>query len=251
MTTANHIASPSPEELALWTSQTLDWFETNNRQRISKDLKADLAERGARWCPKCQQALLIEDFQKDASAADSLRSRCRPCQNNMTRKHIRELRVDPEYRQREREYMHNRYRTDELYRLNVQLDRGYRRAVKAGNPAEWITAEDMLTFWSEKGIDPLTCALTGAALTPQTRGIDHATPISRGGSHQLSNLIPVSFEANTAKGTRTLLEFLADRAANQDPEDLPDLVRKAMETSTPVRKKRTVVVSLEEEGTDA
>ena len=144
------------------------------------------------------------------------------------------------------------YRTDDLFRLRDQLKKGYYRAVKAGNPADWVTAEEMLTYWSAKGISPLTCIYTGDQLTPQDRSLDHCTSIGRGGAHTVSNIVPCSWQANYDKRSRTALEYMADRAAEQDPEELPELVRKAMEPTAPRRVRRTVVVQIEEqEGDDA
>ncbi len=53
------------------------------------------------------------------------------------------------------------------------------------------------------------CALSGRELTPETASLDHVTPLSRGGSHELSNLCVVDYQINTAKGTMTVEEFLA------------------------------------------
>jgi hypothetical protein len=38
---------------------------------------------------------------------------------------------------------------------------------------------------------------------------DHMTPLSRGGSHTLSNVIPACLSCNCRKGTKTLLEFVS------------------------------------------
>lgn len=263
--------APSAEELALWTAQVRDWFNETGRKRIARDMKQDLAAQGARWCPNCRTVLRIEEFPSDRTQADGLRSRCRPCHNGAcaeyNREYMRERRRDPEYREREREYSlryraehleemraygrehnRNRYRTDELHRLRRQLDSGFRRAVKAGNEADWITAEELLTYWEARGIDPLVCILTGETLTPQTRSVDHATPIGRGGAHTVSNLIPVSFDANHAKGNRTVLEFMADRAEARTAEeydDLPEHVQRALSPSAPAREIRVLEINPE------
>jgi len=49
------------------------------------------------------------------------------------------------------------------------------------------------------------CAYCPAAATTQ----DHLTPLSRGGSHTASNIVPACKPCNSSKGTRTMLEFLA------------------------------------------
>lgn len=53
------------------------------------------------------------------------------------------------------------------------------------------------------------CALTGRDLTPATAAPDHIMPVSRGGDHTIENIAIVHVNANRAKGTMTLDEFVA------------------------------------------
>jgi 5-methylcytosine-specific restriction endonuclease McrA len=53
------------------------------------------------------------------------------------------------------------------------------------------------------------CALSNRELTPETASLDHIVPLSRGGSHDLSNLWVVDHKVNTAKGTLTVEEFVS------------------------------------------
>jgi len=53
------------------------------------------------------------------------------------------------------------------------------------------------------------CALSGRELTPETASLDHIVPLSRGGNHELSNLWAVDHQANSAKGTMTVDEFIS------------------------------------------
>lgn len=54
------------------------------------------------------------------------------------------------------------------------------------------------------------CALTGVLLEPGGRrvSLDHITPRARGGSHDISNLRWVTYEANRAKSALADAEFL-------------------------------------------
>jgi hypothetical protein len=56
--------------------------------------------------------------------------------------------------------------------------------------------------------------------------VDHATPLSRGGSHKLDNLIVCSRSGNLAKGIMTQEEFnkLLDAMTNISPEASLDLI---------------------------
>lgn len=255
------------EELQALTEEANAWMEATGRKLFPRAKQDELLEMGAKRCGRCTEVRRISEFNKDASRPDGLQAKCRPCKNGSNaeymrelrtdeeyrerereqqREYMRELRTDPEFREREREHMRTRYTSDEMFRLRRQLNSGYHRAVEAGNPAERITAEDLLTYWSEKGIDPLRCIYTGEKLTPQDRSLDHCTPIGRGGTHTVDNIVPCTFEVNQAMGNRTVLEFLADRAAEQSNEEIDPLVQRALSTSAPVRKQRTVLVQLEE-----
>jgi 5-methylcytosine-specific restriction endonuclease McrA len=45
-------------------------------------------------------------------------------------------------------------------------------------------------------------------LTPETASLDHTLPLSRGGAHDISNLQVLDYQANTAKGSLTVEEFV-------------------------------------------
>jgi 5-methylcytosine-specific restriction endonuclease McrA len=53
------------------------------------------------------------------------------------------------------------------------------------------------------------CYLCGAKLGLRERGVDHKTPLSRGGVHELHNLGICCFRCNRAKNDMTLEEFTA------------------------------------------
>lgn len=53
------------------------------------------------------------------------------------------------------------------------------------------------------------CAISGRELTPETASLDHIYPLSRGGTHDVSNLCVVEHLVNSAKGTMTIDEFIA------------------------------------------
>lgn len=195
--------TPTAEELQAWTNQTRDFLAETGKKRLPKEMREDLLAQGAKWCSTCQNVLAVTEFGRRAASHDGLQFKCKPCMNGYNAEYIEAN------RERWNEYQRTRYATNETHRLRIQLDDGYRRAVEAGVQADWVTGKELLSFWDKRGIDPLVCYLTGAALTPQTRSINHATPISRGGPHQLSNLIPVSLEASRTKGSRTVAEFWA------------------------------------------
>lgn len=68
-----------------------------------------------------------------------------------------------------------------------------------------VTAKQILGLIEKQGY---RCALSGRQLTPETASLDHIEPLSRGGTHDISNLQVVEYQVNTAKGTLTVAEFL-------------------------------------------
>ena len=52
------------------------------------------------------------------------------------------------------------------------------------------------------------CALSGVELSPETARLDHITPVSQGGSDEISNLQWLHVDANTAKGTMAQDQFI-------------------------------------------
>lgn len=206
--------TPTAEELQALTEEANAWMEATGRKRFPRAKQDELLEMGAKRCGCCTEVRRITEFNKDASRPDGLRAKCQPCQSGSNAK-WREVNPEAhrayraEHLEERRAYDRTRYATNELYRLRDQLKKGYHRAVKAGNEAERITAEELVSYWESVGINPLVCIYTGAQLTPQDRSLDHATPIAKGGSHTVSNLVPASFDANYAKGNRTVEEFWA------------------------------------------
>lgn len=192
------------DQLQNLTDEMNDYMAETGRKLFPPAKADELRELGAKRCSKCATVKLVESFPKDSRARDGLDGKCKTCNSAKTADY-RER--NPEYQReydatnRERifEYKHTRYLTDEITRLRAQLSSGYYRAVAAGNQADWITAEHLLTYWSAKGIDPLVCYLTGESLTPFDRSIDHVVAIGNGGSHTVDNLMPCTLEANMKK----------------------------------------------------
>jgi 5-methylcytosine-specific restriction endonuclease McrA len=88
-----------------------------------------------------------------------------------------------------------------------------RRARLANAPVNDFTAEQWLQLLAEfEG----RCAYCPATATTQ----DHLIPLSRGGAHTASNIVPACLRCNSSKGARTFLEFLLleSRAAAEDGE---------------------------------
>lgn len=101
-----------------------------------------------------------------------------------------------------RKYHARRYRTDPEYRAQLAQAVNRRRARKAAAGPTHTLAE-----WREKcALFANLCAYCGEA-KPLTR--DHKIPLSRGGTDDITNILPACRSCNCKKRTRTADEFLA------------------------------------------
>lgn len=87
--------------------------------------------------------------------------------------------------------------------LAMRVDAGV--GVDNKEQATSATYKELLQLLEQQGY---RCALTGKQLTPQTARLDHKSPVSDGGSHEVSNLHWVLETVNTAKGVMNLDQFV-------------------------------------------
>lgn len=71
---------------------------------------------------------------------------------------------------------------------------------------EKVTAKSLLQLLARQ---EERCAISGRRLTPDCAAIDHIVPISKGGTHTMSNVHIVHESVNRAKHTLTMEEFVA------------------------------------------
>ncbi len=83
--------------------------------------------------------------------------------------------------------------------------RAARKARLLEVPADGHTAEELLSSWDERGL--YTCYLQGPHCTGTYEHADHVTPLSKGGSHTVANLVPACARCNLEKGARSLEEY--------------------------------------------
>ena len=75
------------------------------------------------------------------------------------------------------------------------------RAQLAAAPGLGVSKEQWLGRLDE------FCGLCAYCLDSAGSTMDHVVPISRGGAHDLSNIVPACSPCNASKGNRSLLEF--------------------------------------------
>lgn len=55
------------------------------------------------------------------------------------------------------------------------------------------------------------CAYSEKTLTKENRSIDHIEPISKGGDHEIWNLVPMDISYNRSKQNKNLLEWYKEQ----------------------------------------
>jgi hypothetical protein len=84
--------------------------------------------------------------------------------------------------------------------ITITRKKGDATAMKAT-----VTAKQIMSLIERQNF---RCAMSGRTLTPESASLDHIVPLSRNGSHELSNLWVVDHQVNLAKGTLTVEEFM-------------------------------------------
>jgi 5-methylcytosine-specific restriction endonuclease McrA len=187
-------------------------------------------------CSKCKGVKTVDCFGKQKDKKDGLRSHCKSCRSESSRKYREN---NPEkvsescrkYREKNREkvaeggrkyydknrekisegrrkqYDKNREKEAELSRkwkqANLDKVNAYsqkRRARKQNAPGN-ATADDIKARFDYYGNKCVYCG------TEENLHIEHRIPLSRGGSHHPANLAPACGSCNSSKGTKTETEF--------------------------------------------
>jgi 5-methylcytosine-specific restriction endonuclease McrA len=170
----------------------------------------------------------LEWFGPNPRAYRGLHGKCIPCRSY---ERLEDQRRNPEkHNAKVRNWLRdNRDRAHEIARKHRsgvdeytrRLPGGKARAVKLGLPAETITVEELFVDFARRGIDPARDAYTGEPLEDGWH-LDHIHPLSNPASpgHVVWNLVPVNQATNNKKWTKTLVDFLADRAVAARKEEV-------------------------------
>lgn len=88
-----------------------------------------------------------------------------------------------------------------------QINEAKRRALKKGSFGSGVSTEQWSAICEEFGGRCAYCA----SVRPLT--LDHVDPLSKGGAHDVGNVVPACKSCNTSKLNRTIIVWLARRAA--------------------------------------
>lgn len=106
------------------------------------------------------------------------------------------------------------YLTDHSYRLYQRQKAKHYKARKRGNHSALIPGAELLNRWAEFGY---ACAYCGK---PDHRAdeleLEHVIPISRGGNHHLSNIVPACRQCNHSKFFHEPLDWYQQQSFYSD-----------------------------------
>lgn len=222
----------SAPDLAQVTQTINGIMQERGAKTLPRDLAAQLRADNLKRCPGCATVKPFEEFAAKKSNSDGLQPRCRACSGTYHREYYNR---DPQAQVKRV----NTYR--ETNPITVRISNGKIRAREFGVPYEEFTYRDLLDYWESVGIDPWVSAYSGTPLTADNYGIDHVVPLSDPNSpgHRKELLVPCTQDENRRKATGHWIYLLNNEL---DPADLPDLVKQALEPTTPERK--TVLLHL-------
>jgi 5-methylcytosine-specific restriction endonuclease McrA len=121
----------------------------------------------------------------------------------------------------------------ERTRLRKQVNRARDRAVELGAPIIDFTREDWLSLLEEHQHRCAYCDASDLALL-----IEHRTPLSRGGGHTRSNIVPACEPCNLNKADRTEEEWEAHRATQSKAERTAQAAQRVRHRENPPRRRR-------------
>lgn len=177
-------------------------------------------------CAACGETKSLTEFSKNRRVSDGHHYRCRECANAYRRQNPRYLakareykRQRPDVMQRQRrEYRENNREREaakqrEWYQANLEacrlkaLQKARRRHAQTYNAEGSHTVEEWLAkLAAYQG----KCHWCGQTITGRAHG-DHLIPLSRGGSDDISNVVPSCASCNTRKKDKLPHEFMEGR----------------------------------------
>lgn len=184
-------------------------------------------------CVRCGEQKPLEMFFYHPSTADGLTTHCKPC--NAARR--REWREKNRARANSQQIAYNRANKSSRSiwtAKNRESHREQRRVDAAKyrlqNPASHTASEakrraaklqrlvgdesEIKSVYATARSDSiLPCFYCGGQTLKKNRHVDHVIPLSRGGTHSVSNLAIACADCNLRKGTKTPAEFAAGGAS--------------------------------------
>ncbi len=171
---------------------------------------------GMRYCFRCTVVQPLGDFYSHARRATGaivVAAECKSCFNLRAAKHRAAHRTKNAayaraYRKARPSLWRSRRAKDPAAWLAMAMQANQRhKARKRHAPGAGVTRHQWQDILEEYGHRCAYCARQGK-LT-----MDHVEPLSKGGHHDVANVVPACRECNSSKCDRNILQWLAARAA--------------------------------------
>lgn len=144
-------------------------------------------------CSCCSETKSRAEFYRRSNSKDGLTSWCKVC----IKKHNNKW--HSEHREEEAEYSRN-YRKGHVDSCNANSRRYRGRKITAGGDYSAMDAARCLAFFNYR------CAYSGIPLGDDYQ-FDHVIPVSRGGTSNITNLVPCMPTINLSKSSRSVDEW--------------------------------------------
>ncbi len=189
----------------------------------------ECTKAGYKWCSECNSIKLLSDFHRNGT---KIRSKCRKCEiartsvlqkenkvrvNQLnkqrqqvkyaTSKDFKQSRDTSTYKWRSNNreaynqaisrYKRERYRTDEAYRLTC-LNYSHNRRTNIEGTLTDQDWQECLEYFDTK------CAYCGST---EQLTMDHVDPVSKGGTHTVTNIVCACKSCNSSKGTKNIIKW--------------------------------------------
>jgi 5-methylcytosine-specific restriction endonuclease McrA len=182
---------------------------------------------GRRQCLDCNIIKVLNEFSFDKTYG-TYRTTCKRCRaSTETQKYL-----DPEFAQKRKAFTRSRRDLDriletERYRKNPEKKKAsVLKHIKSNPDAHRLRRLKRRAAQQENGVFVVApkeiqkilnsvCIFCGAT---DNITVEHLIPLSRGGRHSIGNLAPSCKSCNSAKGTRTVMEFRLNRKRVNSPK---------------------------------
>jgi 5-methylcytosine-specific restriction endonuclease McrA len=190
--------------------------------------RSPIHESNLKNCSGCQLDLPLERFglNKHKNGNSYHKAYCKPCEGERTKKwrlankdrynayFVNRRKTDPEFKVRSAAYVVDwqRRHPQKTAAWNLAWQRANpnkvavkchrRRALKLSAPGSFTLEE-----WLDKLIQFNHCCAYCHKPLGNDVSVDHMTPLSRGGTNFISNIVPAHRRCNSSKGAKTPEEF--------------------------------------------
>lgn len=183
-------------------------------------------------CGKVKPYFAFHKMKGKTSDSHPVRPQCKECRKITSaqdyidrRDFIRHQQASARHTMTEEQRQHERERIDKWEKSNPEKVKAFQKKYREGNgrqyryeyyqrrraflasvPSDNHTMKELHAYWLHHGFDRNICSYCDTRITWKASIGDHVVPISRGGEHVVSNLVPACRSCNSSKNNKLLYE---------------------------------------------